>query len=60
MLLLLYKSNFIPATRLDFWGKNEKLYVTLAHMVHDILVITPSLTLVERVFSKIEYVSSGG
>ena len=42
-VLLLYKSNFTPATRLDFWVENEKLYVTLAHIVHDILVIALSL-----------------
>ena len=59
MLLLLHKSNFTPAIQLDFWVENENLYVTLAHMVHDIFVIPASSTPVERVFSNVEYALSG-
>ena len=36
-------------TRLDFWVENEKLYATLVHMVHDILIIPFSSTPVEGV-----------
>ena len=43
-------------TQIDFWVENEKLYVTLAHIAQDILIMPASST---RFFSKVEYASSG-
>ena len=47
----------MTTTQLDFWVENEKL--TLAHMAQVILIIPTSSTPIERVFSKVEYASSG-
>ena len=40
---------------LDFWVENEKLYVTLAHIAQDILIMPASST---RFFPKVEYASN--
>ena len=46
------------ADPLNFWMENEQVYPRLAPVAHDILLI-PTSTPIQRVFSKAGYATSG-